>query len=178
MKAQFNLATAYGASPKYGASERDRTVAQSDRGIPFIRRAPTWLWARRYCRTEKFRKRSPSCRKRRGSIPRAAKLITRWDWLWRARDARMRGRQNYREGANSPPRTIATRTSILDIAEGREALDKGDLDQAVRQVSTCHQAPTRIVGCPTLSWERLWRSRADVAGRVRRIPKGCRTQSG
>ena len=38
MKAQFNLATAYGASPKYG-QRRDRTVAESDRDGPCVRRA-------------------------------------------------------------------------------------------------------------------------------------------
>ena len=118
------------------------------------------------------RRRGPR-RKPRGSSRRAAKPTISSVWLWRARDARKKPRPSSRRAASSSPPTIATRTRNLDIAEGRAALEKGDLEEAAAKFRRAHPAPPGLVRRAAATSR--WCSRSQGAARRRTTRSGSRS---
>ena len=177
VKAQFNLAVAYGASPRRRIGEGDRAAAKGDRARADVRAGPPGAWQGACFGTARCPTRSRRCRRLRGWSRRAAKPTISLVWPWRARDARRRPQLSSRRAASSWPPTIATRTRNLDIAEGRAALERGDLERGGRQVPACDPAPARTRPkrrAVPRRWS--WRSKADsrTPGRPRHGGGGAR----
>ena len=126
VKAQFNLAMAYGASPDRGRGERDRAAAEGH--LARRRRSParTSRSARHCCRTARSLRPSTSLRRPRGSIRRTAKLTTSLGSRWRAPGGRTTRQPSSRRAVSSwPPTTAARRrpsTSPTDAWRSTKAI--------------------------------------------------------
>ena len=147
VKAQFNLAMAYGAEPDAGSGEGDRAAPEGHRARRRRSRGRTSRSARRCCRTARLPEPSRRCRKRRGSSRQAARRTISSVSRSRARAGRRTPRRRCRRAASSSPPTIAISRPHSTCAEGRAALEKGELDAGRGEVPARGPAPSGLGRC-------------------------------
>ena len=125
VKAQFNLAVAYGASPALGAAKEIEQLRKVIALRPTFARAHLAL-GKALLRDGKVRRRDRrSCRRRRGWSRRAGKRTTSSVSRWRAPAARRRRRPSSQKGRELVAADDRNQNASLDIAEGRAALEQG-----------------------------------------------------
>ena len=153
VKAQFNLAVAYGASPAHGAGEGDRATAKGDRARARRSRGPTWRSAKRCCRTGKVDRRDHGAAEApRGSSRRAARRTTSWVWRSARAGRKEEAAAQLKKGRDLVAADDRTQNANLDIAEGRAALERGDLEEAAAKFRHAIQLrpesaePQRLLG--------------------------------
>ena len=129
VKAQFNLAVAYGASP---AADRRKEIEQLRKVIEL---APTFARAhlalgKALLRDGKVPEAVAALQEAARLEPRAAKPTTSSAWPWRAPAARRKPRRSSRRAASSSPPTTATRTRTSTSPKAAPRSSRGDLERA------------------------------------------------
>ena len=130
VKAQFNLATAYAASPKYGSSKAIELLRKVIASSPSFARAHLAL-GKALLQDGKVPEAIAELQEAARLDPRSGEAHYQMGLALVRAGRKDEGNTELQRGRELSAADDRNQNVNLDIAEGREALDKGDLDQAV-----------------------------------------------
>ena len=130
VKAQFNLATAYGSSSRTARRRRSRRCERSSISRRRLRRARFALGKALLQRRQRDGSGRRRCRRRRGWSRRAVRRIISWASRWRATAGRTKRPPSSRRDASSRPPTIARGTRVSISPKDAPHSIAGELDAA------------------------------------------------
>ena len=129
VKAQFNLATAYGASPKYGAAKEIELLRKVVGMAPAFPRAHLAL-GKALLQDGKVPEAISELQEAARLDPQSGEAHYQLGLAMARAGRKDEGTAELQKGRELSSADDRNQNVNMDIAEGREALDKGDLDQA------------------------------------------------
>jgi tetratricopeptide (TPR) repeat protein len=129
VKAQFNLATAYGANPKYGAAKEIELLQKVIAMVPAFARAHLAL-GKALLQDGKLPEAISELQEAARLDPQSGEAHYQLGLAMARAGRKEEGTSELQKGRELSSADDRNQNVNLDIAEGRAALDKGDLDQA------------------------------------------------